>query len=64
MARKTVLVSDITRNEIEKPANIKVMIEDAVWVIDADADEQAVLDLVEVGRKQGKRGRKPTKKAS
>lgn len=58
MARKTVLISDLTAVEITKPAVIKVTIEDTVYVLDADAREDTVQALVSSGRKQGKRGRK------
>ena len=59
MAKKMVLISDLSAAEINKPAVIKVMIEDEVFVLDADAEEDTVQALVVAGRKQSKRGRKP-----
>jgi hypothetical protein len=62
MARKTVLVSDLTGKEIEdrNAATVTIRYSDArrgQVVIDVNADE--VDDLARKGRKQARRGRRP-----
>lgn len=58
MARRTVLVSDLTGGEIETPAKVTITFPDGrsgSVVLDVDATE--IQDLVEKGRRQGRRGR-------
>ena len=62
MARKTVLVSDLTGKEIDEPnaAQLVINYRDARRgrvVLDVNADE--VDDLARRGTKQARRGRKP-----
>jgi hypothetical protein len=60
MARRTVLVSDITGSEIVTPAKVTVTFADGrsgAVVLDVDASE--IQDLVEKGRRQARRGRPP-----
>jgi hypothetical protein len=62
MARKTVLVSDLTGTEIEegKAAQLVIRYQDArrgQVVLDVNADE--VEDLARKGQRQARRGRKP-----
>jgi hypothetical protein len=62
MARKTVLVSDLTGSEIEdgKGAQVVIKYQDArrgQVVLDVNADE--VDDLARKGQRQARRGRKP-----
>lgn len=58
MARRTVLVSDLTGKEIDTPAKVTITFADArlgAIVLDVDASE--VQELTSKGRKQGRRGR-------
>ena len=62
MARKTVLVSDLTGGEIEdgKGAQVVIKYQDArrgQVVLDVNADE--VEDLARKGQRQARRGRRP-----
>ena len=62
MARKTVLVSDITGREIEEKDAAQVIVKYAdarrgIVVLDVNASE--VEDLAAKGMKQARRGRKP-----
>lgn len=62
VARKTVLVSDLTGNEIEdgNAATITIRYADArrgLIVLDVNSDE--VDDLAKKGRRQARRGRRP-----
>jgi hypothetical protein len=62
MARKTVLVSDLSGNEIEdgKGAQVVIKYQDArrgQVVLDVNADE--VEDLARKGQRQARRGRRP-----
>jgi hypothetical protein len=62
MARKTVLVSDLTGTEIEdgKAAQVVIKYSDArrgQVVLDVNADE--VEDLARKGQRQARRGRRP-----
>ena len=56
--KKTVVLSDLTGVEVATPAHIKVTIGTDLYLVDADADDPVVAQLVEVGRKQKRRGRK------
>lgn len=61
MARRTVLISDLTGNEIETPAKVTVTYEDArLGSVVLDVDVSEVQDLTSKGRKQGRRGRPKT----
>jgi hypothetical protein len=67
MARKTVLVSDLTGTEIEdgKAAQLVIRYQDArrgQVVLDVNADE--VEDLARKGQRQARRGRKPKSETS
>lgn len=67
MARKTVLVSDLTGTEIEdgKGAQLVIKYQDArrgQVVLDVNADE--VEDLTRKGQRQARRGRRPKSAAS
>lgn len=58
MAQKTVLISDLTGEEVVSPARVTISFPDGkqgVVVIDADASE--VEELVQKGRRQKRRGR-------
>lgn len=62
MARKTVLVSDLTGKEIDDKEAVTVTLRYAdarrgIVVLDANASE--VSDLASKGRKQARRGRPP-----
>ncbi len=62
MAKKTVLVSDLTGNEVEErnAAQVIIKYQDArrgQVVLDVNADE--VEDLARKGTKQARRGRRP-----
>jgi hypothetical protein len=62
MARKTVLVSDLTGSEIDdrNAATVTIRYSDArrgQVVLDVNADE--IDDLARKGRKQARRGRRP-----
>jgi len=62
MARKTILVSDLSGDEIEegKSAKIRITFEDArrgSYELDVSADEAA--ELGRKGRQVARRGRKP-----
>jgi hypothetical protein len=66
MAKKTILVSDLTGEEIEdgKAAQVVINYSDARRgrvVLDVNADE--IEDLARRGQKQARRGRKPTTQA-
>jgi hypothetical protein len=66
MARKTVLVSDLTGTEIEdgKAAQVVIKYSDArrgQVVLDVNADE--VEDLARKGQRQARRGRRPKSEA-
>jgi hypothetical protein len=67
MARKTVLVSDLTGKEIDdrNGATVTIRYSDArrgQVVLDVNADE--VDDLARKGRKQARRGRRPAAASS
>ena len=62
MARRTILVSDLTGREIEEANSAQVVIKYAdarrgQVVLDVNADE--VSDLASKGTRQARRGRKP-----
>jgi hypothetical protein len=62
MARKTILVSDLTGKEIEEKnaAKITINFSDArKGTIVIDANETEISDLVSTGTRQARRGRKP-----
>ena len=65
MARKTIFVSDLSGKEIEserEAVTITVKYGDArkgVIVVDAHPDDSEVRRLVEAGRQQARRGRRP-----
>ena len=63
MARKTILVSDLTGNEIEdrKAAKVTITYADArKGMIVLDVNEDEVTDLAAKGQRQARRGRWPT----
>ena len=67
MARKTVLVSDLTGNEIQenRAAQLVINYADARRgrvVLDVNADE--VEDLARKGQRQARRGRRPRSEAA
>jgi hypothetical protein len=67
MARKTVLVSDLTGTEVEdgKGAQVVIKYQDArrgQVVLDVNADE--VEDLARKGQRQARRGRRPKSEAA
>ena len=67
MARKTVLVSDLTGNEIQenRAAQLVINYADARRgrvVLDVNADE--VEDLARKGQRQARRGRRPRSEAT
>ena len=60
MARRTVLISDLTGEEIEEPARVTITFQDGrsgAVILDVDAKE--VHDLIGKGRRQARRGRPP-----
>ena len=58
MARKTVLVSDLTGNEIENHAKVTITYGDArLGSVVLDVDVSEIQELTSKGRKQGRRGR-------
>jgi hypothetical protein len=62
MARKTILVSDLTGKEIEdrNAARITINFSDArKGTIILDVNETEISDLVSKGTRQARRGRKP-----
>jgi len=60
MARKVVLVSDLTGNEIETPAKVTITYADQrMGAVVLDVDVTEVQELTAKGRKQGRRGRPP-----
>ena len=65
MARKTIFVSDLSGKEIEserEAVTITVKYGDArkgVIVVDAHPDDSEVKRLIEAGRQQARRGRRP-----
>jgi hypothetical protein len=67
MAKKTILVSDLTGSEIEEKNAAQVIVKYAdarrgQVVLDVNADE--VEDLARKGTKQARRGRRPKPEAS
>ena len=67
MAKRTVLVSDLTGRIIEEgqAAKVRITFEDrrkGAYEVDASADELG--DLLAKGRKTGRRGRRPKGDAS
>lgn len=64
MARKTVLISDLSGQEINEPARVTITFPDSnsgAVVLDVNASE--VHDLINKGRRQARRGR-PAKVAA
>ena len=62
MARKTVLVSDLTCQEIEdrKAAKLTITYADArKGMVVLDVNEDEISDLASKGQKQARRGRRP-----
>jgi hypothetical protein len=65
MARKTVFVSDFSRDEIgdeKQSATITIRFGDGrrgVVVADAHVDDPIVQDITKAGRQQARRGRRP-----
>ena len=65
MARKTIFVSDFSNKEIadeKQSATITVRYGDGrrgVVVADAHVDDKIVQDIVQAGRQQARRGRRP-----
>jgi hypothetical protein len=64
MARKTVLVSDLTGKELAPQESVRITVNFAdtrrgVYVLDAHPDDPDVKKLIEKGTKQARRGRKP-----
>ena len=55
--RKTVLVSDLTQEEITEPATIKVVVGTAAYELDVDTQEPIVRDLIASARKLPSRKR-------
>jgi hypothetical protein len=69
MARKTVLMSDFSKKEVEdekQSATITVKFGDGrrgIVVADAHVDDKVVQDIVKAGRQQARRGRRPKSEA-
>lgn len=64
MARKVIYVSDLSDRELDEKDAVRLTINfsDArrgVYVLDAHPDDDMVRRLMEAGRKQARRGRKP-----
>jgi hypothetical protein len=64
MARKTVLVSDLTGKELAPQESVRITVSFAdarrgQYVLDAHPDDPEVKRLIERGTKQARRGRKP-----
>ena len=64
MARKTVFVSDLSGKEINEKDAVQITVKfgDArkgTIVVDASPDDKEVQTLVEKGRQQARRGRRP-----
>jgi hypothetical protein len=64
MARKTVFVSDLSDRHIDEKDAVKITVQFAdarrgQYVIDAHPDDKEVHQLLRVGTKQARRGRKP-----
>jgi len=58
MAKKTILTSDLTGQEITNHVVIAMTIGSDRYTVDADAADEIVTTLTSVGRKGKKRGRK------
>lgn len=59
MAKQTVVVSDISGRVVTEPARIVVTTNGKQFVLDADATEELVVEIVSHAHEQKKRGRKP-----
>ena len=64
MARKTVLISDLSGKELSLQESVRITITFAdarrgVYVLDAHPDDNEVKKLLEKGPPQARRGRKP-----
>jgi hypothetical protein len=64
MARKTIVVSDLSGKELDTKDSVRVTVSfsDArrgQYVLDAHPDDTEVKRLIEKGTKQARRGRKP-----
>lgn len=62
MAKKTVFVSDLTGRDITDPVRIIINTPYKSFVLDANATDELVVELVSHGTEQKKRGR-PVKAA-
>lgn len=58
MARKNILTSDLTQQEITAPAYIRLVVGADEWQLDVDAAEEIVATLQAAGSKKKRRGRK------
>lgn len=58
MARKNVLLSDLTGNEITSHAYIRLVVGQDEWKVDVDSSEEIVAVLRDAGVKTKRRGRK------
>lgn len=58
MARKNVLISDLTGQEITSHASIRLAVGGDEWRLDVDATEEIVAVLRDAGVKSKRRGRK------
>lgn len=64
MARKTIIVSDLSGRELDSNSAVRVTVsfQDArrgTYVVDAAETDAEVQKLISVGTKQARRGRKP-----
>jgi len=62
MARKTVVISDLTGEVVNDPVRLTVQHGASVFVLDVDSSEEIVTDLKAKGTAQKRRGRKPQSK--
>ena len=62
MAKKTVVISDLTGEIVNDPARLTVQHGGSIFVLDVDSSEELVTDLKSKGTAQKRRGRKPQSK--